>query len=447
MLAWSLSSDSQNLESLVPHIGGTFCKFLAFRSQIPRKYFRDCPEPTCNWDDWHEALNATANLKKGSYKPRVIVSYGHNGFGNQLWEHSVAFMIAEALKAKLMIAVIPDSLSPGGYIPPNTWQGMGAMEKLLPTQFLYESLPVNSSIRTMCDQEPFYMSDRPIDWRDRNYTSNFKPRLFDLLNDEKPRCLKLLGYFQNLPLCQEDARKLWTDRMLANFTQRPGPNDLSVYLRCMPRHYHFNDRHFYETILNHTTFDRIWLFQAPECPTKLGDNPAKDGMVASVVRLLTERFNATRWPGYKGPDDTLALLHDLAGLASSKKLLLPLSSWAFWAGLLSNASEIHVNTPPLHPLMNNMDRYTYHDEKKKQFFGKYNASLNDIIYAIEDGKNTLIPTEKKAPKHHSGNHTSSKHHISNTTAAGHHKQHGKHGGNNKHHHGGGNHTLYAGNKL
>lgn len=283
---------SQNFEPLAKQVGSAFCTYLAYKGILHRRYFNLCGPPACGWDDWKDALNTTmapANQK-------VIVSYSHNGFGNQLWEHSVAFMVAESLKAKLLIAVIPDSLSPNGYIPPNTWSGMNAMERLLPKEFLYESLPADSPIRTMCDNEPFFASDRPFDWRNRNYSANFRPQLYDILTDNsKPRCLKLVGYFQNLPLCQEDARQLWMNRMVANFTQRPGDNDISIYLRCIPRHYYFNNVHYYESILNHTTYDRIWLFQAPECPTKLSDNPAKDGAVAAVVRLLVQRFNATRY--------------------------------------------------------------------------------------------------------------------------------------------------------
>jgi hypothetical protein len=133
--------------------------------------------------------------------------------------------------------------------------------------------------------------------------------------------LELPGYFQNMPLCVDDTRRLWTTGLVANFTMRPGDNDISIYLRCVPRHYHFNGVHFYENILNHTSFDRVWLFQAPECPTKLGADPSKDGVIAAVVRLLVEKYNATRWPGFQGTDDVSFLLHDLSGLIQSKKVL------------------------------------------------------------------------------------------------------------------------------
>jgi len=369
---------AQSLEGIVKEMGATFCKYLAYKSQIPRRYFNDCGEPNCNWDSWTDALKVQSASKPK--KERVVLSYGHNGFGNQLWQHSVAFMIAESLRAKLYIAIIPDDLSPNGYIPPNSWQGMSAMERMLPKEFLYELLPANSSIRRLCDEESFVFADRPIDWRDRNYTSHFKQNVLNVVNDPNPRCMKLVGYFQNLPLCADDAKQLWTPNLFANATMRPGDNDISIYLRCLPRHYHFNGPHFYESILNHTSFDNVWLFQAPECPRKLNENPAKDGIVASVVRVLVEKYNAKRWPAVEGTDGTALLLNDLAGLALSKKLILPVSSWAFWGGMLSNATEIHVNAPPFHAVMYGMNRYTYHNEKTKEYFGKYDAKKNDIIY-------------------------------------------------------------------
>lgn len=100
------------------------------------------------------------------------------------------------------IIYIIDDLSPGGYLPPNSWTGMGAMERMLPKEFQYELLPEDSNIRTLCDTESFYIADRPIDWRNKNYSANFKYNLVDLINDRNPRCLKLVGYFQNLPLCK-----------------------------------------------------------------------------------------------------------------------------------------------------------------------------------------------------------------------------------------------------
>jgi hypothetical protein len=105
------------------------------------------------------------------------------------------------------------------------------MERLLPDDFEYESLSPLHPVRRICDNEPFFISDRPVDWRSQNYSSHFRENLHNLLNDPKPRCLKFLGYFQNLPLCDGDVQHLWTERLFANFTTKPGPKDISIYLR------------------------------------------------------------------------------------------------------------------------------------------------------------------------------------------------------------------------
>lgn len=375
----------QDLTPYVKEIGGTFCKFLAMKAQLPRSYMGSCDNPTCDWNSWTEALNnSNTHGPSSSRKERVVLSFAHNGFGNQLWQHSVAFMIAESLKARLFVATIPDSLCPDGVTPPNTFAGMSAMERLLPQEFLYDKLPANSSYRRLCDAESFFVADRPRDWRNSTYTKSFKKSMEDIIADPQPRCVRMLGYFQNLPLCADDARRLWTANLFRNNTVKPGENDISIYLRCLPRHYHFNNREFYENILNRTTFDKVWLFQAPECPTKLNPDPARDGIVATVIRLLTTRYNATRWLSLPGADDTGLLLHDLAGLAQSRKVIIPMSSWGYWSGLLSSATEIHVNAPPMHPLMSTMSNYIYHNEKAKSFFGRFDAKKKDIVYGVVD---------------------------------------------------------------
>lgn len=76
-------------------------------------------------------------------------------------------------------------------------------------------------------------------------------------------------------------------------------------------------------------------------------------------------------------------------LVSPAQLILPLSSWAFWAGLLSNATEIHVNAPPLHPVMHANPQYIYHSDKTRHYFGRYNASQNDIVYDVQYDPSTL----------------------------------------------------------
>jgi hypothetical protein len=108
-----------------------------------------------------------------------------------------------------------------------------------------------------------------------------------------------------------------------------------------------------------------------------------------------------RRPKAQAQDATMSLLADLYSLSQSRRvryqlcrhdfqftvpvgylqLILPVSSWAFWAGALAqNASEVHVNSPPHHPLMHNFSNYVYHNEGLDKYFGYLNESLKEIVY-------------------------------------------------------------------
>lgn len=57
-----------------------------------------------------------------------------------------------------------------------------------------------------------------------------------------------------------------------------------------------------------------------------------------------------------------------------KQLILPHSTWAIWGGVLSDADEIHVNVET-HPLRPSSNKYYYHSERYKRYFGKYNFTI------------------------------------------------------------------------
>lgn len=66
------------------------------------------------------------------------------------------------------------------------------------------------------------------------------------------------------------------------------------------------------------------------------------------------------------------------------QLILPVSSWAFWAGLLSSADEVHVNGPPLHMDMGiENSKYVYHHEKSGKYFGRVNNRTKSIDYTVD----------------------------------------------------------------
>ncbi len=82
-----------------------------------------------------------------------------------------------------------------------------------------------------------------------------------------------------------------------------------------------------------------------------------------------------------------------------------MSSWAFWGGLLSNATEIHVNAPPHHSVMYGMNQYVYHNEKTKEYFGTYSAKENDILYRRNLTNHHHLKLRAKAVMHTHSNHS------------------------------------------
>ena len=56
------------------------------------------------------------------------------------------------------------------------------------------------------------------------------------------------------------------------------------------------------------------------------------------------------------------------------------STYSYWAGFFSNATEIHVDVT-YHEIMNGDKRYIYHDELSGKYFGK--ASGLSVKYAMK----------------------------------------------------------------
>jgi len=185
------------LDEITPLVGPAMCGFLTMNRYSNWKLHKKCGQPTCDWDSWIDATHNTTTHHENGWGHRVVLSYGHNGFGNQLWQHTFAFMVAESLQARLLIAPITLDLSPNHYYPPNTWPGVHAMEELLPDEFELGKQSENDADRMLCEAESFYVSDRPYDAkRNATYGANFRNTFRDLIIDPNPRCLKFAGYFQ-----------------------------------------------------------------------------------------------------------------------------------------------------------------------------------------------------------------------------------------------------------
>ena len=52
---------------------------------------------------------------------------------------------------------------------------------------------------------------------------------------------------------------------IINNQHLPKQHDMCIYMRCLPRHYLFNEQFYYEMILNNTNYEDIWVFENPQC--------------------------------------------------------------------------------------------------------------------------------------------------------------------------------------
>lgn len=276
---WSDSADK---------LGSTLCSFLSSRKQLTHSQnIGKCPELICKRNSWDAAFVTS----RPSLPHRVVLSYSASGFGNMLWMNTVAFLIAEQFDAPLLVDIEPPELYMyEGHIAPNTEPGIGTMQRVLPREMWYWNLPADDPIRRLCDSEPFVIRDRKTDFSNKTLMSSFPQQMHDLINDASPRCIKLVGFYQNLPLCNNEVKDLWAARLLAAVQTAhpddyPGENDISIYLRCS-RHYHRHSKYWYEAILNRTSFEHVWLFQSPECRA-----PSPNDITGAVQIMLHERFS------------------------------------------------------------------------------------------------------------------------------------------------------------
>ena len=173
------------------------CELMLGRG-IYRRTHLSCSggESACSVDDW---------WSNPSSQRLVVLSYGHNGFGNQLFQHSVGYLTARALGAAFYVDTIDLKYAPGTELPPNTVMGAAIMDRLLGDEFKLYLLNASHPHRRLCDGEEMFFGERPRDNKLWNGNEAYRAKqavyFHHLMSGSEPRCLKLIGYFQELPIC------------------------------------------------------------------------------------------------------------------------------------------------------------------------------------------------------------------------------------------------------
>jgi hypothetical protein len=234
------------------------------------------------------------------------------------------------MNARFYIDKIDLRHTSGGIYPPNTLMGAAVMDKTIPDELKYYQLSTTSEDRALCDKEDLFIGQRPKDlrrWRENAYNKNMTQYFIDTISDPSRRCIKLIGYFQDYPFCFKSLKTLWSkhflrvgnDSVRAMFDSR----DISIYLRCETSHldYHFSSVSYYQNILNHTSYNKLWLFLAPRCTHPNLEIKVRQ-QLNQVIAYLTKDLHGTYWTldSEFGIDPSL---DEFAGLMYSPRLIIP----------------------------------------------------------------------------------------------------------------------------
>jgi hypothetical protein len=116
------------------------------------------------------------------------------------------------------------------------------------------------------------------------------------------------------------------------------------------------DRQSIELILNSSSWDRIFIIKPPDC-------------VGGITKDLIRWIHAT-YPNVESLSSSDATgLDDFVLLISAQNLVEDVSTYSFWAGLFSNATEKHVNLA-FHGINSHDLSYVYHDTEAKKYYLK-----------------------------------------------------------------------------
>lgn len=152
-------------------------------------------------------LNCTPSVcgsRKGiiPYKKRIIVSFGHNGLGNQLWQHHFAKSVSTSIESTLYFAQIPPHYTFQNTLPPNTKLGAWAIRHTLDRRLFLKALSRDHHDRMSCSRNNFSFFDRNVDRR-RIQLSHDAQQVFThqllhfLSGSSEVQCMVLLGFFQS----------------------------------------------------------------------------------------------------------------------------------------------------------------------------------------------------------------------------------------------------------
>jgi hypothetical protein len=139
---------------------------------------------------------------------RYFCSYGHCGFGNQIFQHNYAQMTAEQANATFFATKIPSRYVTGGLHWAESRAGYLNAKPMINPKLLWENLPANHSAKLLCAENNVTIGYRPVDRRKpkKEWNSDWK----DFVHPAGPaKCLVVLGFFQEFLPCLKMRQNMW----------------------------------------------------------------------------------------------------------------------------------------------------------------------------------------------------------------------------------------------
>lgn len=234
-------------------IGGPLCDAIFGFMRNDPNYLCD-PKRTCgDYDSWLQA----STIPVADVSRKVVLSIGHNGLGNQFFQHSFAQNVAQHIGASLYLTSM-DVTSIGKRVPQNTVQGSQWARGIMEPMFQWDALPASHYARQACASKNASFFARAVDFRSKyRNASSVRDDLLEFLDPTgRIGCLVLVGYFQNKANpCLGNVRRVFSGMAsLLPPPQLPPPlpfstSDIVIHMRCAKNAFLGFGRSKYQTLL------------------------------------------------------------------------------------------------------------------------------------------------------------------------------------------------------
>lgn len=232
------SRDTQFLSEL-QLAGGPLCDFIGTLQSLLPNYKCSRALDCDGYEKWLTNTNVKLNTNTSHDTGKIVLSIGHNGFGNQIFQHVFAQNVAQFYSSALYITSM-NRVSIGKRVPQHTAQGAEWISKIADPRLLWDTLPESHRAKGICASANASLFVRGVDFRSKHRNATeIRDRLIRYLSPSGDiKCLVIVGYFQDKQnQCLANAKHVFKDleKQIASKALEQLPfssRDIVIHLRC-----------------------------------------------------------------------------------------------------------------------------------------------------------------------------------------------------------------------